>query len=715
MSLPKNTYLAIAASVLASTCDASARAADAPVAAGDVDHQKLLHADDHPGDWMSYGRTYDEQRFSPLNAITADNVKQLGLAWYYDLETNRGQEATPIEVGGVLYVSTAWDIVKAFQAASGKLLWSFDPKVPQRIGPNLCCDAVNRGVAVWKGKVYIGTLDGRLIAIDAASGKELFEVQTTDRTKPYSITQAPRIVKDKVILGVSGSDYNVRGYVSAYDTETGKMIWRFYTVPGDPSKPFENAAMAKAAKTWNGEWWKVGGGGAVWDAIAYDPELDLLYFGTDNGDPWNKSFRSPKHSDNLFITSIIAVKPDTGEYVWHYQLNPGDEWDFSATQQIILADLRIEGKVHKVLMQAPKNGFFYVLDRQTGELLSAKPFAVVTWAKGIDLKSGRPIENPDARYAETGKPFVSTPSSLGAHSWQPMSYNPKTGLVYIPAQDSPFPYIPAAKFGPKARGMNTGLDWGALEPPLKSDAARTAGPDPAAFTGYLVAWDAARQKEAWRIKFKGPWNGGTLSTAGNLLFQGDAAEEFVAYRADTGERLWSTRTQTGVIAAPITFQRNGEQYIAVMAGWGGTFALVPGAMSFKSGNERNTSRLLVFKLGGRVELPAAPLAASVFDPPSQSADTATLAHGRQVYGEYCSQCHGIGAVSGGVTPDLRRSAYLKNDTFFDIVLGGLLQDAGMASFAVSIDRKDAEAIRAYLVSQAWDAKNAVIAPHAADP
>jgi quinohemoprotein ethanol dehydrogenase len=361
------------ASLLALVGEASALAAEVSGRPADVQFQKLVQADRYPGDWMSYGRTYDEQRFSPLTGINADNVKQLGLAWYYDLETNRGQEATPIEVGGVLYVSTAWDIVKAFEAGTGKLIWSFDPKVPQKIGPNLCCDAVNRGVAVWRGKVYIGTLDGRLVAIDAVSGKEVFEVQTTDRAKPYTITQAPRIVKDKVILGVSGSDYNVRGYVSAYDTETGKMIWRFYTVPGDPSKPFENAAMAKAAKTWNGEWWKVGGGGAVWDAIAYDPQLDLLYFGTDNGDPWNKKFRSPKPGDNLFITSIIAVKPDTGEYVWHYQLNPGDEWDFSATQQIILADLPVDGKIRKVLMQAPKNGFFYVLTARPASCCPRSP------------------------------------------------------------------------------------------------------------------------------------------------------------------------------------------------------------------------------------------------------------------------------------------------------------------------------------------------------
>lgn len=714
MSLLRNVVIAMIASALALVGETSGHAAEASDRPGDVQFQKLVQADDYPGDWMSYGRTYDEQRFSPLTGINADNVKQLGLAWYYDLETNRGQEATPIEVGGVLYVSTAWDIVKAFEAGTGKLIWSFDPKVPQKIGPNLCCDAVNRGVAVWKGKVYIGTLDGRLVAIDAASGKEVFEVQTTDKTKPYTITQAPRIVKDKVILGVSGADYNLRGYVSAYDTETGKMVWRFYTVPGDPSKPFENAAMAKAAKTWNGEWWKVGGGGSVWDAIAYDPDLDLLYFGTDNGDPWNKKFRSPKPGDNLFVTSIIAVKPDTGEYVWHYQLNPGDEWDFSATQQIILADLAVGGKIRKVLMQAPKNGFFYVLDRQTGELLSAKPYAVVTWAKGIDLKSGRPVENPEARYAETGKAFVSTPGSLGAHSWQPMSYSPKTGLVYIPAQNSPYPYVPASKFGPKARGMNTGVDDGAIQPrpnerPLDPQALGSSGP-----SGYLLAWDVAHQREAWRIKLKGPWNGGSLSTAGNVLFQGNAAQEFVAYRADTGERLWSAQTQTGIVAAPITFERNGKQYVAVMAGWGGVFAMAPGALSFQSGYEHNISRVLVFKLGGRAELPEAPVTASLLDPPPQSTDAAILAHGRQVYGEYCSQCHGIGAVSGGVVPDLRQSAFLKSDTFFDVVLGGLLKDAGMAAFDVSINRKDAEAIRAYIVSQAWNAKNAMVAPRSAD-
>jgi quinohemoprotein ethanol dehydrogenase len=378
--------------------------------------------------------------------------------------------------------------------------------------------------------------------------------------------------------------------------------------------------------------------------------LDLLYFGTDNGDPWNAKFRSANRGDNLFLTSIIAVRPETGKYVWHYQLVPGDEWDFSATQQIILADVRIAGKLRKVLMQAPKDGFFYVLDRRTGKLLSAKPFTVVNWASGIDLRSGRPIETAAARYSRTGKPWLSLPGAMGGHSWQPMSYSPATGLVYIPANEAAFPYTPASVFDPKPRGMNIGLDRVAGDLPADPQARSQIA---AGLKGYVVAWNPALAKQAWRIDLKGPWNGGLLSTAGNLLLQGNASGEFVAYRADSGERLWSLPTQTGVVAAPMTYQVDGVQYVAVLAGWGGVFPLVAGELAEKSGKQTNVSRLLVYKLGGTVSLPIQPSDDRPLEPPAETVDQDTLRTGHALYANFCSDCHGARAHGGGVLPDLR--------------------------------------------------------------
>ena len=668
-----------------------------------VDSNRLEHAASDAANWLSYGRTYDEQRFSPLTQINATNISSLGLAWFADLDTNRGQEATPLVVDGVLYTSTAWTMVKAYDAATGNPIWAFDPKVPREIGPDICCDAVNRGVAVWKGRVYVGTLDGRLIALDAATGKPRWSVQTTDKSKRITITQAPRIVKDRVIIGMSGGEYNVRGYISAYDAASGKLAWRFFTIPGDPSKRFEAPILAKAAQTWSGEWWKLGGGGTTWDAIAYDPELDLLYFGTDNGDPWNAKFRSENHGDNLFLTSIIAVRPENGQYVWHYQLVPGDEWDFSATQQIILADLKIDGVVRKVLMQAPKDGFFYVLDRRDGKLISARPFSTVNWATGIDLQSGRPIENLAARYSQTGKPWVSVPGAMGAHSWQPMSFSPATGLVYIPVNDAGFGYTPESTFSPKPRGMNNGLDK--LAGDLPSDPgvrAQIAG----SLKGFVVAWDPALAKEAWRIDLKGPWNGGLLSTAGNLLFQGNASGNFAAYRADSGELLWSQAAQTGVVAGPMTYEVNGVQYVAVLAGWGGVFPLVAGELAEKSGKQRNISRLLGYKLGGTVELPALQTNEVALNPPADNADAATLATGHALFANFCSDCHGARAHGGGVVPDLRASGLLASDAWFDVVLGGVLKSEGMASFANVLDHDQAAEVRSWVISVAQSDKAA---------
>jgi quinohemoprotein ethanol dehydrogenase len=438
-----------------------ARAAES---AANVDAARLVGADQDPANWMTYGRTYSEQRFSPLAQITADNVNLLGLAWYADFDTDRGQEATPLVIDGVMYVSTAWSNVRAFDAKTGRPLWFYDAKVPRRLGVRGCCDVVNRGVAAWKGKIFVGTFDGRLIALDAKTGQPVWTVMTVDPDKPYTVTMAPRVVKGRVLIGSSGGEYGVRGYISAYDAETGALAWRFYTVPGDPSKPFENEAMEMAAKTWHGEWWKMGGGGTVWVSTSYDPDLNLIYFGAGNGSVWNQRYRSDSRGDNLFLSSIIALNADTGAYVWHYQATPGEEWDYDAVQDLVLADLSIDGTKRQVLMQANKNGFFYVLDRKTGQLISANNFVPVTWASGIDLKTGRPIENPGIRYDQTGKPVSQLPGAPGAHNWQSMAFNPKTGLVYIPAQEVGMVYagLPPKDFKLSPIGWNLGMFPGTM-------------------------------------------------------------------------------------------------------------------------------------------------------------------------------------------------------------------------------------------------------------
>jgi alcohol dehydrogenase (cytochrome c)/quinohemoprotein ethanol dehydrogenase len=653
-------------------------AAEAPVK---VDAARMNNADRDGANWLSYGRTYSEQRFSPLTKITADNAKQLGLAWYADLDTNRGQEATPLVIDGVMYTSTAWSLVKAYDAATGKLLWSYDPEVPRELGVEGCCDVVSRGVAAWKGRIYVATFDARLVALDASTGKPVWSVKTGDQ-KHLTITQAPRVIKGRVIIGMSGGEYGIRGYISEYDAETGRLAWRFYTVPGDPSKPFENAAMAMAAKTWSGEWWKSGGGGAAWEAISYDPTLNLIYLGIGNGAEWNQGYRSASQGDNLFLSSIVAINADTGNYVWHYQATPGEEWDFDAVQQLILADLTIDGTARQLLMQANKNGFFYVLDRKTGQLISANNFTPVTWASGIDQKTGRPIETPGIRYDRTGKRTELLPGALGAHSWQAMAFNPKTGLVYIPAQEIPMSYESVKGYKPTPIGWNVGTATTNL-PNVK---------------GYLIAWDPVRQKEVWRANYLGPWNGGILTSAGNLVVQGNAAGDVSAYRADSGEKLWSMFAQSPVMAAPISYEVNGEQFIAVLSGWGGAYPLLQGKTADKSGNERVVSRLLVFKLGAKNELPALPPEPKlVIAPPPDTASPATVAAGKGLYDQFCMVCHGEAAVAGGVTPDLRGSPFIAVDAWYSVVLDGALKQGGMAPFAPVLDRAQATAIRDYIV------------------
>jgi quinohemoprotein ethanol dehydrogenase len=669
--------------------------AGAAGSAANVDAARIEGADQDPANWMTYGRTYSEQRFSPLSKITADNVGQLGLAWFADLETNRGQEATPLVIDGVMYISTAWSMVKAFDAKTGALLWSYDPAVPRELGVRGCCDVVNRGVAAWKGKIYVGTFDGRLVALDAQTGRQIWSVMTVDPDKPYTITQAPRVIKGRVVIGNSGAEYGVRGHISAYDAETGALTWRFYTVPGNPANPPEQPILAEAAKTWHGEWWKAGGGGVVWESLSYDPELNRIYFGVSNGLEWNQGYRSESQGDNWFLSSIVAINADTGKYVWHYQCTPGEEWDYDAVQQLILADLPIDGVTRKVLMQANKNGFFYVIDRQTGKLISAQNFTPVTWASGVDPKTGRPIENPDIRYDKTGKPSSQLPGALGAHSWQAMAFNPKTGLVYIPAQEIGMTYEAVKDFQTAPIGWNIGTAT-----TFKSDV-----------KGYLIAWDPVHQKEVWRANYLGPWNGGILTTAGNLVIQGNAAGFFSAYRADTGEKLWSTSVQSAVMAAPVTYEIDGEQYIAVMSGWGGAYPLMQGKGSDKSGNTRNVSRVLVFKLGGKTVLPPLPAEPALLAPPPDIADEPTVATGEALFDRFCSVCHGQAAVGGGVVPDLRTSPFIAVDAWYSIVLSGALREGGMAPFAAVLDHTQASAIRDYVIHRA----NAADAPNAGKP
>jgi PQQ-dependent dehydrogenase (methanol/ethanol family) len=659
-----------------------------------VNTNRVLSADAEPQNWLVHGRTYDEQRYSPLMQINQENIASLGLAWFYDLPTKRGIEATPIVVDGVMYVTGSWSRVYALDAKTGALLWEYDPKVPPDWAVHLCCDVVNRGVAVWKGLVYVGTLDGRLIALNARDGQVAWSVQTTPADKPYSITGAPRIVKDKVMIGNGGAEFGVRGFVSAYDANTGEMLWRFYMVPGNPSEPFESPALEMAAKTWKGgEWWKAGGGGTAWDSLTYDPELDLLYIGVGNGSPWSRYLRSPGGGDNLFLSSIVAVRADSGAYVWHYQTSPGDSWDYTATMHMILADLEIEGRARKVIMQAPKNGFFYVLDRQTGELISAEAFVEMNWATHVDAQTGRPVINPEAYYDDT-KPFVAVPGPAGGHNWQPMSFSPDTGLVYIPVMDTGYPHLVNSDFQYQPLGFNTGNDDLVTVMP-EDEAQRTVLR--ASLKGRLLAWDPVQQKPVWQVELADVWNGGVVSTATNLVFQGTGEGFFNAYSADQGKKLWSFFAQTGIMAAPISYAVDGDQYVAVAAGWGGALPLIIGGMLENAANQ-NVSRVLVFKLGGEETLPPLQVQRRDLNPPPMDASPETVQHGKVLYHRYCGNCHGNSAIGGGVLSDLRYSSM--HSVWDKVVLEGSLHTRGMVSFSQVLTKEESTAIQAYVIERA---------------
>ncbi len=659
-----------------------------PAGAADVDTARITAADSEPQNWLSHGRTYSEQRYSPLDRITAENVSGLGLAWAVDLGTQRGVQATPLVVDGVMYVTGPWSVVWALDARTGAELWYFDPTVDRAWGQKACCDAVNRGVAVYEGAVFVATLDGRLVSLKAETGEVNWDVNTIDRSRPYTITGAPRVIKGKVIIGNGGAEYGVRGYFSAYDAGTGEMAWRFYTVPAGPDGPFENDAMAAAAETWadEGDWLQSGGGGTVWDSFAYDPELDLLYAGVGNGSPWARDVRSPGGGDNLYLSSIVAVDPDDGTLRWHYQTTPADNWDYTATQHMILADLEIFGETRKVIMQAPKNGFFYVLDRETGELLRADKYVPANWASHVDLATGRPVETGAGVYSN--QPAFVFPGPAGGHSWHPMAFSPDTGLVYIPAMEIPALLEPFPDYERLEGWWNTG-----------TRADLTADVPPELLKGRILAWDPVRGKARWRFEHWGHWNGGLLATAGNLVFQGGGDGLMRAFKADDGTLLWTAPAQTGVIAAPMTYDLDGEQYVTVAVGWGGVGALAYGRASAAAGVS-HVGRVLTFKLGADLTLPPLAAAPEPPEPPVSTASTETIEAGLQLYNTFCAACHGFGAVGGGVLPDLRHSTPEVHALYREILLEGLLAANGMASFDAWLDEEDVERIHAYVIHRA---------------
>jgi quinohemoprotein ethanol dehydrogenase len=665
------------------------------------------------GQWLSYGRDYQEHRFSPLSDINRDTISQLDLAWSFKFSTARGMEATPLVHNGVIYISTGWSHVHALDARTGEQLWHYDAKVAKSHLAKTCCGPVNRGVALWQGEsdaklqVFFGALDGRLIALDAKTGTENWSIQTTPTDGNYSITGAPRVItrveegveKGMVIIGNGGAELGVRGFVSAYDVTTGEQIWRFYTVPGDPKKPQENPALKAALETWSGDYWyqNGGGGGTAWDSLVYDPELDLIYIGTGNGSPWNRDLRSPGGGDNLYLSSIVALSAGSGEYVWHYQVTPQDNWDSTATQQLVLAELEIEGTQRSVIMQAPKNGFFYVLDRITGELLSAEPYTHITWASHVDMATGRPVETKYADYQSFGSTYI-WPSPYGAHNWQPMSFSNKTGLMYIPVQNIPGYFSAQDSVVYRVDRWNTGVDLNESRDP-KSWVAAKASMDALVY-GELVAWDPVKKQRAWQVHHDKPSNGGILSTAGDLVFQGTWDGTFVAYDAENGTPLWQYQSDSAILAGPISYELDGEQYIAVAQGSGGTVMLTIGEELMR--NRVNQNKLLVFKRSDLEKIRSQQVAQESNLAPilplghKSESDPETIKKGEVLYGQNCASCHGISAKSNHIVPDLRYMSKQTHSDFIGIVLGGAYAHKGMIGFYETFDTGDVEAIHVFL-------------------
>ena len=675
---------------------------------GLIDDNRIIEAESEPGNWLAFGRTYEEQRFSPLTKINKETVSELGLAWSKDMGTNRALEATPIVVDGIMFFTSTWSRVYAVDALTGETIWKFDPEVPGEWARKACCDIVNRGVAVYNGKVYSASLDGRLFSLNAETGEKIWEVDTIiDRTRAYTITGAPRVAKGKVYIGNGGAEYGVRGYVTAYDTETGDQVWRFYTVPGNPDLGFEDPAMEMAAKTWKGtNWWEFGGGGTVWNSIVYDPDFNNVYLGVGNGSPWTREIRSPGGGDNLFLSSIVALDADTGEYKWHYQTTPEDNWDYTAVQDIALANMEIDGEDRKVLLQAPKNGFFYVIDRSNGKLLRAHPFAAVTWATHVDLETGRPVENPEVNYSENGSWVL--PGPLGAHNWQAMSIDVEEGLAYIPTQENAFFFAMQEDY--KKTGVykrdpgrwNTGVELGTLAQNILNNLDTQPKPG-----GFLKAFDPLTGETKWSVAIPHYWNGGVLATAGGLVFQGDALGIFSAYDKDTGERLWEFNTYTSMLAPPIAYEIDGVQYVSILTGSGGGDLFggepLPPIEVQASLTYNNFGRLLVFKIGGDKVLPI-PNVRDTTIPEQRLVDASLkqIQNGESNYNDYCAVCHGFLVKSAGGIPDLRKMSAGTHDAFNQIVLEGLLAGNGMASFADVLSKDEVENVHHYVRARAYE-------------
>jgi quinohemoprotein ethanol dehydrogenase len=688
LTLAAVTSLALTSAALAQTSASKGSNAHIAAATKRVDDAFISANAGKSSDWPSHGLDYAETRFSRLDQINTSNAKKLGLVWSYNLESTRGIEATPLVVDGIMYVSASWSIVHAINVRNGKRLWTFDPKVPREGGYKGCCDVVNRGVALYQGKVFVASHDGRLIALDAASGKKVWEKDTIiDRKRNYTITGAPRVFKGKVIIGNGGAEYGVRGYITAYDATSGDEQWRWFTVPGDPSKPFEDESMAMAAKTWDpsNKYWESGGGGTAWDSLAFDPELNLMYVGTGNGSPWARSKRSPAGGDNLYLASVVALNPDTGKYVWHYQETPGDNWDFTSTQSMILADLKIDNQLRKVILHAPKNGFFFVIDRTNGKFISAKNFVDVNWATGYDT-NGRPIETAIARSGDRPREII--PSPLGAHNWHSMSFNPQTGLAYLPAQN-----VPVTLMDNKDWSFN-GVRPGEPHSNMGWNIATFANAEPPKSQpfGRLIAWDPVQQKEVWRQEQVSPWNGGTLTTAGNLVFQGTADGRFLAYNAKTGEKVWETPTGTGVVAAPMTYLVDGKQYVSIAVGWGGVYGLA----------QRHTDRqgpgtVYTFAVGGKTAPPKFVKYQMDKLVSGVKYDPAHIPAGTALYVSNCVFCHGVPGVDrGGNLPNLgyMNSAYIEHLDKF--VFNGPAVSRGMPDFTGKLSQEDVEKIKAFI-------------------
>ena len=705
---------------LSSTAENSLAApADLPAEFGNITRERLLNIDSEPGQWLTEGRDFGKSHYSPLAQINRDNIQELGFAWEYRTDTHRGMEANPIVVDGVLYTSGTTGRAYALNAVTGEEIWSFNPESDGQVNRYTCCDEVNRGLAVWEGMVYVGSLDGRLFGLDAQTGEVIWEVDTLIyKDRAYTSSGAPEVAGDVVVIGNAGADYDARGYVSAYDLKTGEFAWRFFTVPRDPELGQEHPELELAAETWDSDSrWDVGGGGTAWNAMAYDPELNLLYVGTGNAALFNWHERSPAGGDNLFLCSIIAINPDTGRMVWYYQQVPRESWDFTATQPFILTDMEFDGENRQVIMQAPKAGFFYILDRATGELLSADPYVPVNWASHVDLATGRPQINPAVDYGNEEPIFV-MPSGMGGHAWNPMAYNPDNGLVYIPSiEGGAMTYDPSVGHEYRPKQANSGnstlfgdmmtMNPDLLQEPMKSALAEIQNAGMAESRAALKAFDPATGELVWEVENEGWWDrAGVLATAGGLVFQGTDSGYMRIYDETSGDMLHEIFIGSSIIAAPVSYSVDGEQYIAFLTGWGGGgwFAPHPTSAVIDYGNQ---GRIIGLKLGGG-EVPLPELLSDIEpipEPPvANTASAEVIAQGQQLFSRSCAICHAN--TDYGLTPDLRRMDAATHEGFLGIVLYGARRYRGMPQWDDVLNEEQANAIHAYLIDLGWRAYEA---------